>query len=356
MYYRSVNRGLSFTWPGLYAFGFILAVGMIAVATGINGLYVVLAVGLGGFIVSGLLSEKVMRSCKVTSFAATAADAHGPLKLRVRIENSSTWFNLVGVRLCVVKEPPRVRLIAGGTPALLSGHVPILIPRASATDVLVGPGLPRGLYQELVTMQLTTFPFGVLEKFRVDRLPARLVVAPAIDPDLLRRLKLQVSAAHLRRFDNEEFIGHRQFAHRDSLRQLDRKRSAGKPTSDWVVKQFRARDEARAGLVVVPAACVNRMADEAAYEALLQRARTACQVLVDAGLVPNLDLGDGLPFVGLNGALESLAAAPEFKQKHAWRQWLSDMDRDRAASADHYLILEVTASSVVAHDGHRLAS
>src|SRR5688572_22613020 len=98
MYYKSVNRGLAFTKPGLYSFLFVLAVGMIAVATGINGLYIFLSAGLGGFIVSGMLSERAMKSSQVAKASAGIVDAGATFELTFNVENSSPWFTVYAVQ------------------------------------------------------------------------------------------------------------------------------------------------------------------------------------------------------------------------------------------------------------------
>jgi hypothetical protein len=326
LYYKSVNRGLSFTKPGLYAFGFVLLVGMIAIATGVNGLYLVLAIGLGGFIISGLLSEKAMRSCRVSSVAGATVDADTPLEMRVQVENRSTWFNVMGMRVLIVKQAPRLRLFASPVPSLLKGAAPVLAPNITGTIALTGAGLPRGTYDKLSTMQMTTFPFGLLEKFKVDVLVARLVVAPRLDRELLEQLMAALEFERLRRAADLEFIGHRRYMPRDSLRHLDRKKSAGRPTSEWVVKQFRAPDLATSVRVRAPWTIATGAKDETAYEEFLRRARTACQAAVDAGMRFELCLqGDEVVATSLEGALAALAGAPSWTSRAAWPAYLREV-------------------------------
>jgi hypothetical protein len=94
MYYPKVNRGISFTKPGMYSFCLILLIGLIAVSSGINALYVFLSSGLGGFIVSGLLSELAMKSCTIETASAALADAHTAFELTFTIQNHSSWFSV----------------------------------------------------------------------------------------------------------------------------------------------------------------------------------------------------------------------------------------------------------------------
>ena len=87
MYYKSVNRGLSFTTPGIYALVLVFVCGLIAVNTGINALFLFLASGLSLILVSGLLSEAAIKNYEVSGFLQQTAESGKGFELLLVIKN-----------------------------------------------------------------------------------------------------------------------------------------------------------------------------------------------------------------------------------------------------------------------------
>lgn len=315
MYYKAVNRGLSFTKPGVYAFGLVLVIGMIAVTTGINGLYVFLSAGLGGFVVSGLLSEKAMTSCTVRSVAAAMADAMVPFPVRFTIENRSSWFSVFAMQNLFVLETPRLRLIAKPPPSLAGVRIPRVAPGAIVTCEAHCSGMPRGEYTKVIALQLTTFPFGILEKYKQVVIPASLLVAPQIDPGLLAELRTMVQRQVAKIEAEKEFYCHRSFLPLDPLRDVDWRKSAARAPGDWVVKQYRRPANAGTVRVDAPWGYGANLPDEARYEQWLSRVRTALKALDEGGLPYLLDFGGGMVFEGEGDCRRVLAAAPRFDDR-----------------------------------------
>lgn len=317
MYYKSVNRGLSFTKPGVYTFCLVLFVGLSAVATGVNGLFVFLSVGLGGFIISGLLSERAMKSCTVTSIAATMVDAETPFEVSFSIENRSTWFTVYSMRAMFMLEPPKFRLISREVPSVASLRMSQVLPYSAQSYVAQARGMPRGEYRELLAMQLTSFPFGILEKFKLSPVPASLIVAPAVDQAFLEEARAELRRRFRADEVDREFFAHRPYMARDSLRHIDWRKSAAKPPRDWVVKLYRAPAGVMPVRVDAPWSLVAARPSEAAYEGYLSRIRTVLKALDEAQRAYVLDLGDRGAFAGHDLALAALAGLPRFKDRHA---------------------------------------
>ena len=315
MYYRRVNRGLSFTKPGLYSFGLVLLIGMIAVTTGINGLYVFLSAGLGGFIISGLLSERAMRSCNVTSVSAAMADADAPFTLTFTVENVSSWFTVFALQTFFMLKAPKFRLISAPPAALAAVKLGRVPPAAQLIFTAPCEGMPRGRHLKILAMQQTSFPFGILEKYKLHEVAASLTVAPRVDPAFLDELRHAVLRRLAAQDAEKEFFSHRAYVARDAIKDVDWKKSAARPTSDWVVKQYRA--PAAAAPLCLDAAwdAALGLADERGYEAYLAQVRTALKVFEESQRRYYLDLGQGLCLSGYDVCLAALAGAPAFADR-----------------------------------------
>src|SRR5690606_32064830 len=112
LYYKSVNRGLSFTKPGLYTIAYVMLIGLLAIITGINGFYIFMSTGLALLIVSGLISERVMRYNKVTHLESIASAANTPFDLSFTVKNSSRSFTTFGIETTFTLEKPKFHFIA----------------------------------------------------------------------------------------------------------------------------------------------------------------------------------------------------------------------------------------------------
>lgn len=314
MYYPKVNRGLRFTKPGLYSLGFILAIGMIAIATGINGLYIFLSAGLGGFIVSGLLSERVMKICTVTRVGDRTVAAGEPFSLEFELTNANRNFAAHGVSTYFLSQRPRFRLLATKVEAEASHYVGTLDAAASQCFSVAHKPMKRGKYTLCMVMQQTTFPFGVLEKFKFLEIPAQIVVTPTIDKEfyremleLARRLKLNLAA-------DREFFSHRPYTSKDSSRTLDWKKSAGRPPEDWLAKVYRSAKDSGPIMIEVDWAECSRQLTEDAYERLLSRIYSASKALSDEGLPVALNFSPWGLIDTTNDIEAVLAGRPPFAQ------------------------------------------
>lgn len=161
-------RRLLFTRAGAVFTAGILAVGLAAVNTGNNLLYLLLGGLLGLVALSGILSEVVVRRVQVVRRLPRGTPAGHPARVRYEVSN------------------PRRRI-----PALTLEIREPSLPGAAFVSY-VGPGestvvrnsplfIRRGTVPlETVTLS-TAFPFGLFRKERDLRLPGELVVWPSTD-------------------------------------------------------------------------------------------------------------------------------------------------------------------------------
>lgn len=338
MYYKRVNRGLSFTKPGLYAVGLLLLIGMIAVGTGINGLYVFLSVGMGGYVISGLISEKAMKSTRIAALGSAVADAGAAFPVTITVENTSSWFAVYEMDTVVLLGEPRFKLIAEPLPAPLTTRAACLAARRLTTISGDCRGLPRGVHETVTAVLKTKFPFGILEKFKVVKVPARLVIGPAVDDAYLSEVRSRLTAILAALDQDREFFSHRNYQTRDSRRDVDWRKSAAKAPRDWVIKQYKARGQDASVRIEAPWAAIARAPDGPAYERRLSRLRTLMRGLSEAGKAFTLDFGGGLEVHGHDAGIESLAGAPAYVERDRGPRVGGTGTRDMAPAAAAFVL------------------
>lgn len=160
-------RRLYFTrGGGLFTAG-ALAVGLAAINTGDNLLYLLLG-GMMGFIaVSGWLSEQVVRGIEVRALPPHAATAGSPTRVGYEVRNRKKWIPSYALE---VVEPDGGRAYA---PVVRAGHACVV--RAERT-------FPRrGVYRLEPVALATSFPFGLFIKTRDVDVRGEVIVWPRRD-------------------------------------------------------------------------------------------------------------------------------------------------------------------------------
>ena len=161
-------RRIRFTTGGaLFSVG-SLAIGLAAVNTGNNLLFLLLGAMLGFIALSGWLSERVLRQLEIRRRTPRGVTVERPLRITYYVTNHKRWFPTLAVYL-----------IETGLPE------PAFIGRVGADESLaVGSEnrfVQRGVYP-LETLTLSTsFPFGLFTKERDVPLPGELVIWPRSD-------------------------------------------------------------------------------------------------------------------------------------------------------------------------------
>src|SRR3989304_4329171 len=103
------NRSLRFTKEGVSFVLFSLAVGIAAVNTGNNLLYLILAMMLSLIIVSGILSEQCLKHLAITRRFPNQFFAGAPGTLQVRVTNHHRLFPSFSIQVLEQDEMSRPR-------------------------------------------------------------------------------------------------------------------------------------------------------------------------------------------------------------------------------------------------------
>lgn len=177
-------------WWGLFA---AVGLGVAAVNTGNNLLYLLASMLLGLVVVSGILSEAVMRGLRLTPVLPEEIHAGRPALMGAIVANRKRRVPSVSISLEVLGRGGTVERVLY-LPRLAAGAERIV-----SWDVV----LPRRGRHRLGGLRVTTrFPFGVFVKAGRPLLEEEVLVFPAVGPapaDLLRRLGGAGAAAARRR-------------------------------------------------------------------------------------------------------------------------------------------------------------
>jgi len=309
MYFKSVNRGISFTKSGTYVLSFVILLGVLAAASGYNALFLALAFGSGLLITSGLLSERSIKSFEVAGGAKTFAEAGASFRIQVALKNSNSAAPLFGNEIVVTEKVPRFRLFHPELPALGLSHFLRLFAGEQRSANIACTGLTRGIYPSLPLVLRTLYPFGLIAKFKVGRLSRPVVVHPRINSRLLNELRAELRTALRSGNHQPEFHSHRRYTSEDSVRRIDWRKSAGKAENDWAVKVYVEPHQGTSFLVQPEW----READGAApvNEQFLSDVLTACEAVSHEALSFALKLPQDKGYLhGAEAIREYLAAFP----------------------------------------------
>lgn len=175
-------RRLSFTRLGKLFTGMTLLLGFAAVNTGNNLLYLLLGVMLALIVVSGVLSESVLRALTVTRRLPERAFAGHPAPAALLVRNdkprvpSFSLQVLERVEGLADEQRPGVYLLRVDAASQAKAPLRLVFPH-------------RGRWRLLGFEVATRFPFGLFRKSRDLPAPAELVVYPSpVDPPPLPEL------------------------------------------------------------------------------------------------------------------------------------------------------------------------
>ena len=236
LFYR--RRSLRFTPYGTRFVLMTLAVGLAAINTRNNLLYLILAMMLSFIILSGILSEETLRHLRVERILPTNPFAGRAMRMYFRIISRRRRFSsfclsmqemeIAGMQL----KPIYIDKLAAGQ-RLLSG-----------TQVLFSH---RGLYRfERICLE-TTFPFGFFKKRLFYQQPQEIVVYPRLfylPPELLTRLSVSGETHGIQLVGQGSSIrGVRDYTPLDDARTIHWKASARQ--SKLLSKEYEFEEEQR---------------------------------------------------------------------------------------------------------------
>jgi uncharacterized protein (DUF58 family) len=224
------HRTLQLTREG---FGFIVilfGVGLGAINTGNNLLYLILAMCCSFIVVSGVLSEISLKKLSVQSEAPAYLYAQEPGSLKMRLSNHKKWIPSYSIRIKV--SPSRQPWFLEPEPYFFC------IPAGETIEIPVLLTSPQRGPLKINSCKLATrFPFGFFYKTKTIALELETVVFPAIRPVKLP----QQSATGLEgegrvQARGEELYAIREFRPGDALSSVHWKSSA--KTGKLRVKEF----------------------------------------------------------------------------------------------------------------------
>lgn len=170
-----MRRRLEVTLAGRWFLLLCVALGVTAMVSGNNVLYLVESLLLALLVVSGLLSEWVISRAEV-SFVRKPAIAGRVVSDRIEVENRG-WFPLLFLEIGEWRDKKFER----------TAWVPALGPRTRITVPSFQSFAERGRHDWEGYALATSFPFGFARKLRIEKEPGSRLVWPALAPPAVRR-------------------------------------------------------------------------------------------------------------------------------------------------------------------------
>ena len=256
-----------------------LGVGVAAVNTGNNLLYLALSLNLSLILLSGVLSEGTLRHVALSVRLASEAFAGGEAFLAVTCSAEAKRFP--GISLVA-------NLRAGNDHATV--RFPDIAPGTSSTRVVPFRPTRRGEIDSIDASVSTRFPFSLFEKSVELAVPAVVIVYPRPLPPAARREDLPVAAPSGRPFVSGRVgafpRGVREHLPADPVRDIHWKTTAR--TGRWMVKE--REGEATPAIDL----CVEESDTPEAFEARLSEACGAVLELARRAVPFRLRIGDRL--------------------------------------------------------------
>lgn len=234
------NRSITFTPIGTRFVLLTLAVGLGAINTGNNLLYLVVGMMLSLIIVSGILSEQSLRRVSLEWVFPSRIFAQQPVSARLRITNGKKRLPSFSFRA------------EEGDRAAGSAYIFKLSARRTTTLSCTTSFPRRGLSAQPPLMLRTAFPFGFFEKSHVRPQTLKALVYPRVLP-LPSGLEAAASRhgsalEHRRRGRGSALYSLRDYTAADDARAIHWKASARK--SRLILKEYE-REEDRQVLIIL---------------------------------------------------------------------------------------------------------
>ncbi len=270
---RRLVRPRRTIWPtrdGWWCLVVVIALGVAALNTSNNLLYLLVSLLLGLIVVSGVLSEMSMRGLHLTRIDPEEIHAGEPAVFGARVANRKRWLMSYSITVEV--------LSPGAQPRLL--YLSRLAPGAERL-VTWEDTLPRRGRHRLSGVRITTrFPFGLFLKAERPILESEVTVFPAlrpVSPEMLRQIGLVGLAPARRRGRGTDLYDLRGYRSGDDPRLIHWRSSA--KTQTLMVRELEAQTTEDARLILLGAGA--RPGE--ALEAGLSEAASIAAHLVRAG-------------------------------------------------------------------------
>lgn len=213
-------RRLKVTREGRYFLGITFGVGLAAINTGNNLLYLLLGVLLALILVSGIMSELALRSLNVRRRLPTRAQVGRPHLVEIEVHNKKKRLPSYAIE---------VEDIRANQPADKRCFFLKVSPQSTQVAAYRRTPQRRGREAHVAFRVATRFPFGLFEKSRQIDVPGELIIYPAVHSVRLpppRARTMGAGAKAASRGGSDEFLGLRPFRTGDDARQIYWRKSA----------------------------------------------------------------------------------------------------------------------------------
>jgi uncharacterized protein (DUF58 family) len=229
-------RHLRITREGKYYIGITFGVGLVAVNTGNNLLYLLLGTLLALIVVSGILSELSLRHLRIERRLPRRAQVGRPHIVEIEVRNDKRRVPSYAIEV----EDLRLHQSADKRCFFLK-----VSPQSVQVAAYRRTPARRGLERHSGFRVATRFPFGFFEKSMEIQFSSELVIYPAVDPVRLRPEPADIGlggSESLGRGHGDEIMGLRPMRDGDDPRDIYWRRST---TQDHQVIRERVRDTRR---------------------------------------------------------------------------------------------------------------
>jgi uncharacterized protein (DUF58 family) len=213
-------RRLKVTREGRYFLGITFGVGLAAINTGNNLLYLLLGVLLALILVSGIMSELALRGLSVRRRLPTRAQVGRPHLVEIEVHNKKSRLPSYAIE---------VEDIRANQPADKRCFFLKVSPQSTQIAAYRRTPQRRGREAHVAFRVATRFPFGLFEKSRQLEVPGELIIYPAVHTVRLpppRPRSHGVGARIAIRGGNDELLGLRPYRPGDDTRHIHWRKTA----------------------------------------------------------------------------------------------------------------------------------
>ncbi len=169
-------RRLRITREGKYFLGITFGVGLAAINTANNLLYLLLGLLLSLIVISSVMSESTLRGLRVTRRLPRRAQVGRPHQVEIEVYNDKAHIPSYAIEVEDIRQ---------GQPADKRCFFLKISPRSTQIAAYRRTPGRRGLSQHRGFRVATRFPFGLFEKSLEIDLDGTLLIYPAVDPVVL---------------------------------------------------------------------------------------------------------------------------------------------------------------------------
>ncbi len=217
---RKTPRRLKITREGRYFLGITFGVGLAAINTGNNLLYLLLGVLLALILVSGMMSELALRALVVRRRLPTRAQVGRPHLVEIEVHNRKKRLPSYAIE---------VEDIRANQPADKRCFFLKVSPLSTQIAAYRRTPQRRGRESHVAFRVATRFPFGLFEKSKQIEVPGELVIYPAVHNVTLpppRARTIGAGARAAARGASDEQLGLKPYRPGDDLRHVHWRKTA----------------------------------------------------------------------------------------------------------------------------------